>query len=235
MLEFSLARIAQLIRIDCVIERKNIISTLATVIILLLLLELLSPGLAISGSTFHFFLYIIGLMLVNRIGRDFHDPHLMLRYFSLPCTSLERFLAKLILVTIGVVATCLVLFGIFSLLSFVLNDFIWGRIVPIFNFSSHQLWLANFQFVIIQSVFLLGATYFKRNSVTKTTLSIGCIVLLYLFLLLFTGAFGCAGCANFTVYIRFMQGVGMLPVLFWVILGPVCWLLTYWLIAHREM
>lgn len=234
MLSFGISHIYRLIRIDLSVEKKTIFSTVAAVLVLVLLLELLSPGLAASENCYLFFLYIVGLMWMNRVFSDMHNPLLSCRYLSLPCSNLDRLIAKLLLSTIGLLLLFMGIFSFASWGSYLLAKIVWHNDIPVFSLFSQSLWVANLKFIIFQSVFLLGAAYFRKNSVTKTMLVIGCFIVLAILLLFFISYFWCANCVDQDLLSLVVHSTSILPLIYWVVLAPLCWVATYFVIAKKE-
>ena len=169
-------------------------------------------------------------------------------YLVLPGSTLEKYLSKLLLTTLGWFLACLGGYLVFSLVSAGLTQAVFGMSYGVFNPFSGGVWWWVRLYVITQSVTFVGAIYFRRLHLVKTTLSItvfglGLALLVSLLsLALFWGpvkelildgvsgrlqSLGISPTAGDGIE-RFFVGVGRgWTIFFWWIMAPLCWVLGY--------
>jgi hypothetical protein len=117
-------------------------------------------------------LLVWGPIVASRSFRELHDRTKNESFLLLPASALEKTLARLLLVTLGFFVYLLVLTTAVSLLSEGLNLLAFGERNELFRPFDRQILLLVGHFVVAQSVFFLGAAWFRRAHFWKTVLSI---------------------------------------------------------------
>ena len=143
----------------------------------------------VYGELFSSFLLVGGFILTSLIfsedmfSKD-HQHYLLL----LQATKFEKFLYKELLVTIGYPVALTLLFFLTSVVTEPIQLIIFGNPMRLFNpFADSEFISLLGQFWVWNSIFLLGATYFRKAHFIKTVLAIGVIgLVLGLLALLFT-------------------------------------------------
>jgi hypothetical protein len=89
--------------------------------------------------------------------------------------------------------------------------------------------------VVLQSLFLWGAAYFKKYSATKTTLVMACIVLVLLLIasMIAWGLYDNASTWDMPNNVAFQGSLDWLNL--YVLIAPLAWIFTYRCIAQKEM
>lgn len=230
MLNFN--RLWQLIKIDIITHKKNILVTSAAFIAILALIPF---HVSASIDVYYFILYIGGFMITNRAFNEMHDQRKAVAYLTLPCSNFERFLSKFLLTTVFFALALLAIFYSFSLLSVITNALFFHRSVGSFNLHSMMLWVVIGKYIILQSVFLLGAAYFQKNAVTKTTLVLCCFfIALAMLSFLFTWII-CPACNQGSLVNLFSISLHGFYFIFWIALAPICWFITYVRVSESEI
>jgi hypothetical protein len=135
--------------------------------------QMVNPTAMISGPAMFFYL-IGGLVLTSYIFYEIHTPVRAYQLFTLPASTLEKFMAawfvSSVLYTIGVMVSIFLL----SLMTETIAAFRFENwsLFTLFNpFQTEQMEsIGNYFFY--QSIFLLGAVYFRKNNFLKTVLVI---------------------------------------------------------------
>lgn len=142
------------------------------------------PGfIAIRGFTLS--LYTLGgLILTSMIFNEVHSPTKAFQFLTLPSTTSEKLFAAWF--TGSVIYTVVSMIAIFSLSILVevikgVNTGVWSPF-NIFNPFTLDVISTILSFLFYQSIFLLGAVYFKSNNFIKTLLVVIVFVLGLLFI-----------------------------------------------------
>ena len=232
MLELSLSRLYQLIKLDIVINKKTILTTAAAFFVIVALLPM---HITSSISVYLFLLYIGGFMVTNQIFNEMHDPRKAFHYLTLPCSNLERFLSKWLLTTIIFAGVLVIIFYLFSSMSVLANQLFFKNSVLIFDIANTGLWISIGKYIILQSLFLLGAAYFKKSSTTKTTLALGCVFIVAAMFLFLLSWIICPSCSDTSIFALVSRSFSGLYFIFWVIAAPICWVATYRRVSASEI
>jgi len=255
----SLKRLGFLIKRDVFLGGRSLIITFITLFLIVVVLSMLNNLSRHSGfshlSNFSGILFIAGYGITAGAFRDIHSKVRAYEWFMLPASLFEKFLARLIITSIGWAGLFIVLYGLASLLGESLNLAIFGYRHTLFNPLDGRVFYITLQYLITQSVFLFGAVYFKKNHFIKTLLGIllvgigFVVVLLFVWRIFFWGYLpgGIGGSErrfimeldwstwgqriNETVKIVWI----VLRVAYYVLFAPFFWLLTYFRIAETEV
>lgn len=227
-----LNRLYRLIKIDITTNRKNILITSAAFIVILALLPFHFSG---STGAYLWILYIGGFMITNKAFNEMHNHRKAFTYLTLPCSNLERFLSKFLLTTVIFAIGLLAAFYLCSLLSVITNEIFFHNIVTLFDLASTGLWIGIGKYIILQSLFLLGAAYFQKHSVTKTTLVLGCLFIVFAIVLFLFSWIICPSCNQYGLFDLILKSLNGLYFIFWIVVAPICWMVTYVRIAESEI
>ena len=228
----NISRLIQLIKIYFYIGKKNIYITAVSIISLLFL----SPsGFLINLNIYLFLLYTIGFIITGKAFNEIHDPRKAFHYLTLPCTNFERFLSKLLSTTLLFSLFLLFIFYLTSLLHFSYDTLFDHNSATLFDLTQSALWIGIGKYIIFQSIFLLGAAYFKNSAITKTTLFLACLFMLSVTLLFLFSKMVCQNCEEIELGKLIMQSGNGLYFIFWLLLAPCCWFGTYTLISKSEI
>ena len=128
------------------------------------------PGLHRGAFTLALFAW--GTIASSRAFRPLHDKTRNEAYLLLPASALEKMLARLLAVTAGLVAYLLVFSTVVALVVESLNLLFFGSRNGFFNPFDPYVWEGISFYIVVQSLYFLGASWFRRAHFVKTTLAI---------------------------------------------------------------
>ena len=228
----SMNRLYRLLKIDLLKSKKTILITVATLVVILALLPFHVTG---GTGTYFFLLYIGGFIVTGYAFSEMHDRRKSFQYLTLPCSNAERFLAKWLLTAVIYALGVLLLYFLFSCLSVGINLLLFHRTISVFNLTQPALWIGLGKYIILQSIVLLGAAYFKKNVLLKTALSIGCLLIVVATLMLLIAWVFCPSCFFGGAFDLISLSLHGAYFLFWIVLAPLCWFVTYLRISDCEI
>lgn len=238
---FNINRLFKLIINDVSLQTK----TIRIFAIAMLVFFLIMPFSLINNPDVYLvILYIGGFLITSSAFKDLHDPLRAHHSLMLPCSNVERFLSRWFLTSIGYAVALLVMYYIFILvhffilLSFANFDVAYQHIKPM-NIFRLDIWASIGKYIIFQSVVLLGAMMFKKYSLIKTALILGCFFLvLNIFSLLIYIMFFPHFFTDLHANIRIMTP----PITinggyfsYWLFAAPVFWYATYLKLTEYEL
>ena len=171
--------------------------------------------------------------MFSRIGQH--------NWLTLPASPLEKFLAKALLTSVAYPLALVALFTLSSVVIELLALLVFGSPFSMFNPFTIPIGQMILHYLATQSIFLLGATYFRKAHFIKTVLALGLLGVLMgivatifvriLFAPYISGMFG----FNFTFDDRILyQYEGLLTVaewidriVYWIMLPANCWVTSY--------
>lgn len=202
-------------------------------------------------------LFIGGFIFTSMIFSELSPEQNRIFYLTIPASGLEKLLSKLIITNIGYVIGSLVLYFLFSVIAFFFNTLIFGFAHRIFNPFHPVIWLCIRIYLVTQSIFLLGAVYFKRNVFLKTILYLfgfavayavfvfGIFFIMYsimsfnshiYFSLEFFMSFGQGGFSQSSVVsVISIILLYISRILFWFVLSPLLWIILYFRLKEIEV
>ena len=130
------------------------------------------PDPSLHQSLFGPFLFIWGIWASSRAFRSLHDRTCRDAYLLLPASALEKLLARLLPLTVGLTILLLAYFCVLSIVVEAFNSAFFGSRRPIFNPFDPDIWELIGFYIILQSPYFLGATWFRRFAFLKTTLAL---------------------------------------------------------------
>ena len=128
------------------------------------------PGL--HRGVFTLALFAWGIIASSRAFRPLHDKTRNEAYLLLPASALEKTLARLLAVTAGLVTYLLVFSTVVALVVESLNLLFFGSRNGFFNPFDPYVWESISFYIVLQSLYFLGASWFRRAHFVKTTLAI---------------------------------------------------------------
>jgi len=177
---FDVNRFVLLTRGDLV---RNYRAVLIVSAVLALLTVLGPAGLAYTSYTgigfYRFFfigaMFAWGTIATSLAFRDMHGRLTNAQFLLLPATALEKTLARLIVSTVFLVVYLLLLTSVLSLI---------GEALELTGRSSNEwfspfdrvAWLVIPHYLVVQSVFFLGAAWFRKMHYVKTLLSVALLI-----------------------------------------------------------
>ena len=185
---FSVERLWLLFRSDVIDGYRSLLTTSAALTgIILVTAMIATDSFEVSRifylSWFGTLLFLWGIFATSRTFRELHDKTRNETYLLLPASDVEKTVARLLMVTIGFVGFLLVFVGVASLLVEGLKLLLSGERNALFNPLDPAVWNLIPGYIFFQSMYFLGATWFRKAHFVKTTLA---ITLICVFLAAFT-------------------------------------------------
>lgn len=197
-----------------------------------------------------FFLFVSGILVSSNAFGSLREDISAGAWLTLPASIFEKFASRLFLTSIGYVFATALIYFVISVLSEGLNQILFAYSHPLFNPFESKVWILMTVYIVLQSVFLTGSIFFRRFAFIKTLLflSILCLALVLFFFLaikiILGGQFGTLSengvrivwnmlTSDWLVQVkdRLVQIVGTL---FWGILAPFCWIVSYFRLREFE-
>ena len=236
-----------LIRNDVLFFYRSTLISVGTVTAVLLLFFLVSTASGRQSGTylsiFGLILFFGGFLFTSSSFSDLHDKHKCTLFLTLPGSNLEKFLGKLILTSVGYAVGVLVFFYLFTLLVSGLNLLLFKRSLTPFNPFQVAVFEYIGAYLVTQSIFLLGAIFFKTRAFIKTVLSISgfflALTVFTFFVLwifykdLFTGRVVIETFHFESIAHSRHMIATIVQILFWVVLAPFFWLVGYYIIYWK--
>ncbi len=249
--QFSLERFALLIKRYAMFNLKSWLigfGALAGVLIVVSALSIIfSAGVyRISGMVTlgQIFIFVGGLMITSMAYNEIHTPAKSQFYLTLPATAAEKLFSHWIVTSVIFVLLANVLLSAVLFLTSAIAYMSLSTPIEVFNpFTSENMTLMAI-YLVVHSIFFLGALYFRKNNFLKTILSVFVIqTVINIFIVIL--AYLLIGKEGFQTD---MQGfnVGLtqfgtetfpllMKILFFGILGPFCLLVSYFRLKEREV
>lgn len=171
-----------------------------------------------------------GLILTSMIFNEIHTSTKAFQFLTLPSTTLEKLSAAWFTSSIVYTVISMISIVVLSILIELIKGVNTGIWTPfhIFNPFTSDVFSAILSFLFYQSIFLLGAVYFKKNNFIKTFLVIVVFVLGIIFVLnIALLIFGLSQNQEFFMNIQFDAQRWLTPVKY--LLGVGLTLFFFWL------
>lgn len=172
-LNFDRTRI--FVRNDIRTNLRSLLTGIAAAAGVLLVLDILilTFGGDVSGrdETFGAILGIGGYILTSLAFLDLHDAKRASHYLTLPGSTLEKYVSRLLLTTVGWTLLAMAFFTLTTLVSAGISMVIFRDAGEIFLPVTRRTWNSVGTYIVTQSIFLFGAVYFKKNHLLKTILA----------------------------------------------------------------
>jgi hypothetical protein len=192
-------------------------------------------------------LFIWGPIAASYSFKELHDKARNEAYLMLPASALEKVLARLLQVTIIFFAFLLIFMTLASALIESTNWLVFGRRNGLFDASHEAVWAPVGHFLIVVSLYFLGAAWFRKLHFLKTALMLTALpIVLACFAaavawMVFQGTSGFhlgeREVYNFYVAHRglFDALLGALKVLYFVGLPLFCWCVAWLRVKEAEV
>lgn len=182
---FSAPRFGHLLRRELSQNKKSALMV-AAVMFLILCINCLSWGYS-RNDGFHelfypLFLLIGGFILTSLSFSEMNHSIGRLFYLSLPASNLEKFASKWLITGLGYGIGFTVGYWLFSIIGNSLNHLFFNNNFEAFNPFTKENGLFFSVYLAVQTIFLLGAVYFRKYEIFKTVLT-GVLVVLGMLLL----------------------------------------------------
>ena len=136
----------------------------------------IDPGGFSYAACFGWALFIWGLVASSRAFRSMHDKARIEAFLLVPASALEKTLARLLAVTVGLIAYLLVFMTLVSGVVETFNLVLFGDRNPYFNPFDRTVRDQIALYVLLHAPFFLGGAWFRRAHFVKTTLAIALVV-----------------------------------------------------------
>lgn len=171
-------RIGILMRHDIQTNMKSLLSaagTIASIVVVLFILASWTsdPGESLTdfhGSLFLNFLLIGGYVVSSVAFTQMHEPTKGIHYMMLPGSTVEKYLARLLLTSIGWSALVLVVYTAATVVATAIATPIFSQTPGVFLPIGREVWSGVASYLVSQSIFLFGSIYFKKTAFFKTVL-----------------------------------------------------------------
>lgn len=170
-------RIGYLFKMDFNRQWKDFLITLGATCGLFLIGLVISAKTGTIESGTHYammsiILFVFGFIFTSQSFRQAHKKLLNHDWLMLPASTLEKFIEKLLLNTVVYSVAALAFYTVFTLLAKLIIQVFLGEYFPGFNPFDRYIWMMIGHYILIQSVFFLGAAWFKNNNFIKTILAL---------------------------------------------------------------
>jgi hypothetical protein len=205
-------------------------------------------------------LFLAGFIYTSLAFKEMHQNASGSFYLTLPGTTLEKLASKLLSTSLGFAIGAVIYMTVVSAVSELVVRAIFGTGHDFFNPLSRDVLLSVAVYLVMQSIFLLGSVWFKKLAFLKTSLA---MFVLFTALAIFAGVlmrllFGeyfrgseltpqaqAAITRYFTMTFpteeaaRLYMANGTIPlilkILFWGVMAPVCWVISYLRLSETEV
>jgi hypothetical protein len=254
----SVRRLGLLLRRDFSAGYKSVFIAMAAVggfIILVSVLSALGRARGPIPQMYFPLLFIGGFIVTSMIFKELHFNGQSVFYLTLPGSSLEKFLSKLLVSSLGYAFGSLFFYTAVSSAAEGINRLIFGSWQPFFNPFTREVLLFVAVYLVTQAVFLVGSVYFRKLAFIKTNLY------LWLFGIVLTIVVAVTAWIIFRDYAEgprielepYMEELGrrgemeavlrpmaekflqVAKVLFWGAAAPVCWIISYLRLSETEV
>jgi len=252
---FRFKRFQRLIRNDLFVQYRTLLiagGAILGILIFINFLSLLGNSRVTAPAGFYPLLLFAGGYIISSMAfTDLHHPQKSYLYLTLPCSNTEKFLSRLVLTSVGYGLATLILYFLFSAIISLLSLLLTGYASPLFDPFEREIFISLGVYLVTQSLFLLGAVYFRRHAFIKTVLSLfGLLLVLALFTLLILrlsfwndwvnlrddprGLFISSELTKASLESFFIALGQTLKYLFWTVLAPFFWIVTFLRLKETE-
>jgi hypothetical protein len=259
MNKFSIRRLALLLRRDFSAGYKSVVIAMAAVggfVILVTVVSAFGRELgAIHGPMYFLLLFIGGYVVTSLSFKELHLNGQSVFYLTLPGSSLEKYLSKLLVTSIGYAFGSLFFYTAVSSAAEGINRLVFGYGHAFFNPFERTTLITVAVYLVTQAVFLVGSVYFRKLAFIKTNLYIWLFGIVVVVLVTIIGwlIFRDYAIGNRIELDPYFQRLGesgelqtvlgpmaerfwgVAKVLFWGIMAPVCWVISFLRLRETEV
>jgi len=253
---FSLDRFGLLIKRDLLSSYRGILIRIAAASGVLLFVDLMNlwqdgPDLFHHVEIFTAVLFVGGFIATSAAFKEVHRKETNQSYLLIPASPLEKVASRIVFYTVGWIVLTAVWYSLFILVSYAAGELLLGSHYPLHGPFHPQLLTVYAHYIVLQSIFLIGAIYFRKTNFFKTVLAMFVLILIlafimaFFFRIIFASYF--TGCCLFDVAAwGLLEGIlpyhfsglmnimnGVKNVVYWGICAPAAWVFTY--IRFREV
>jgi hypothetical protein len=179
-MELNPPRIGILMRHDLQMNMKSLLSAAGTIAVIVFVAFVIASWTADGAADladFHPSLFLnvllIGGLVVSSVAfSQMHEPTKGMHYVMLPGSTIEKYLARLLLTSVGWTVLAIVVYTASTLVAAAVAMPIFGETPGVFLPLGVDIWRGIAIYLVTQSIFLFGSIYFKKVAFLKTTLSL---------------------------------------------------------------
>ena len=174
---FLIERLWWLLRADFASGYRSVAVVSATLAGVILITALISFGSAGAAQGFYLswyggMLYVWGIIASSRAFAELHDRGRNEAYLLIPASAIEKTVARLLAVTVGLSVYLLAFTTVVSLFVAGIHGLLPGVGHGLFNPLDPHVWPVITGYLFVQSFYFLGAAWFRRRHFIKTSLVI---------------------------------------------------------------
>ena len=207
------------------------------------------------NQMFQMSIAFVGIVVAGMAFTNFRTKELTTSYLTLPASNIEKAISQIILVTFGTIISYTIVFYISHFLFIAIGKAFYTIEIGFFNpFDYENIKNIN-RLIIAQSIFIAGASYFKKAPVFKTSAVIFILWMIifglfaYLFHFTFENLPNNVGViANFStsnthlnigakniIQTKDLWSGQILDIFFTYLLAPIFWTITYFNVKEKEV
>ena len=243
--QLSWQRLARVLRVDVMRSGRSALVILGTAAGVALGVSLggAYDGDVGQGSTFYRAFFIAALFAWGTIAtsgcfNDMHGRATNTAFLLLPASALEKTLSRLLIYTVGVIASLLVLTTVLSWLLESINSLWIGERREFFSPFDALAWSLLPHYLVAQSLLFLGAAWFRKLQYVKT---LGAVIAIVIglsavagFLIWLVDPTPCMN-ANCEQFVLFDWVTDAAPVAYLYLLPPVCWFVAWLRVSEAQV
>jgi hypothetical protein len=199
-------------------------------------------------------LYIGGIIVTSHIFKGLHDEVKGSAWLILPASTLEKFVSRLILLILFYPLGIILLVFLVSHISGYFNVLLIGASHGTFNPFDKIVLCRTGDYIVIQSLFLFGTIYFKRNPALTLLAIVGYLILLVFIARIFFMVIFSQYPDSFYDFFNMGEWVGWVSWIFeheqeiaykiiywvfviyyWCFIAPIFWLAGYFRLKEKEV
>jgi hypothetical protein len=249
---FSMHRLGLLLRVDLVARYRSVLIVSGTIAALILVQGMLSArsintGTNIFSPWFVGMLFVWGPIAASYSFGELHDKTRNEAYLLLPASALEKTISRLLLATIAFVVYVTIFMIVVSWLNAGLTIALFDRPADGFSLGALPLGQILAHVLVVQSVYFLGAAWFRRAHFIKTAFSIALLIVALVALAVVAFGFPDILWGSFPgLLVGPGSGFGFNPalmdfvsdaarVLYFVVLPPFCWWVAWLRVRETQV
>ncbi len=192
-------------------------------------------------------MFIGGYVFTSNIFAELHQSQRSYQFLTLPVSATERLVSAWLITAVFFPVIALLGMAIIVLLANLIASFTFN-ITPFQQVFSEANFLAIKVYFVTQSVFLLGATYFRKNNFLKTLLALFVALVIYQLIIALAGwalfyplvdgprmQFG-SGAINTEMETLFLNRIpGVVSFIFWYLTVPFFLVTTWFSLKERQV
>ena len=120
------------------------------------------------NQIFQMSITFVGIVIAGMAFTNFRTKELTTSYLTLPASNIEKTISQIILVTFGTIISYTIVFYISHFLFIAIGNAFYTIEIGFFNPFDYENIQYIYRLIIAQSLFIAGASYFKKAPIFKT-------------------------------------------------------------------